>query len=230
MKTLRILGMAMFAIVMGVSLASCSKDDNPNGSEDFSNEKKLVKIVAKDENGGDLEVFTFKYDNNGKLIQSTGSFDHREYSWNSNYTWSDNVIMIDGDYAIALEDGRIKSNSDNETFTYNDSNRLTKYVGKYDTATITWAGDKIKTISSYVGSNLSFTYGEPLKKGYCPLIPYLIFEYDNLSMAHPELFGARTKQLPTMIGGILLTYEFDKEGYITKIYLNQSKPMILTWE
>ena len=33
-----------------------------------------------------------------------------------------------------------------------------------------------------------------------------------------------------MIGGILLTYEFDKEGYITKIYLNQSKPMILTWE
>ncbi|MBQ8421124.1 MAG: hypothetical protein IJX11_02560 [Bacteroidales bacterium] len=227
MKTLRMFGMAMMAVLMGVGFTSCSKDDNPDGNEDFSNEKKLVKLVAKDdESGKDLEVFTFKYDDKGRLTESTCSFDFGEYAWTNHYTWSDNVIMIDDEYAVALENGRVKSNSGDETFTYNDSNRLTKY----DTTTITWDGDKIKTISSYVGSNLSFTYGEPLKKGYCPLIPYLIFQYDNLSMAHPELLGVRTKQLPTMIGGILLTYEFDKEGYITKIYLNQSNPMILTWE
>ena len=230
MKTFRMTGMAVMAVIMGLGLASCNKEENPKGNEDFSKEKKLVKMVAKDENGGDLEVFTFKYDDKGRVIESTGSFDHGKHSWTSDFSWSDNLIMINGDYAIALENGRIKSNSDNETFVYNESDRITRYIGKYDSATITWDGDKIVSMSSYVGPNLTFAYGEPCKKGYCPLIPYLLFEYDNLSLAHPELFGARSKELPTMIGGILLTYEFDKEGYITKIYLNQSNPMILTWE
>ena len=78
-------GVAMFAIVMSVSLASCSKE-NPEGNEDFSNEKKLVKIVSKDENGKDLEVFTFEYDNKGKLTKSTGSIDHGEFTKTNNYT------------------------------------------------------------------------------------------------------------------------------------------------
>ena len=45
MKTLRMIGMAMMAVLMGVGFASCSKE-NPDGNEDFSNEKKLVKIVS----------------------------------------------------------------------------------------------------------------------------------------------------------------------------------------
>ena len=221
----------MMAVLMGVCLAACSKEDNSDVNEDFSNEKKLVRIVSKDEDGEDLEVFTFEYDDKGRVIKSTGSFDYGEYAWTSNYAWSDNnVIIIDDNYAVALENGRVKSNSDNESFTYNRSNRITQYVGKYDSASITWDGDKVVSLSSYIGSNLKFVYGEPCKKGYCPLISYLIFEYNSLSMAHPELYGARSRQLPTMIGGILLTYEFDDEGYITKIYLNQSTPMILTWE
>ena len=51
MKTLKMFGMAAIAVLMGVGFASCSKE-NPDGSEDFSNEKKLVKLVSKDENGG----------------------------------------------------------------------------------------------------------------------------------------------------------------------------------
>lgn len=224
------IGMALFAVLLSVNFTSCTKDENLDGNEDFSNEKKLVKMVGKDdESGKNQEVFTFKYDDKGRLIESTGSFDFGEHTWTSHYTWKDNVIMIDDDYAIALENGRIKGNSDDETFIYNSSNRITKYVGKYDTATITWDGDKIVSMYSYMGA-MTFTYGETCKKGYCPIIPYLMFQYDGLSLAHPELFGARSKQLPTMVGGILLTYEFDKEGYITKIYLNNSNPMILTWE
>lgn len=222
-------GMALAAVLLSVGYTSCSKE-NLDGSKDFSKEKKLVKMVSKDEDGKDLEVFTFEYDDKGKLLKSTGSFDHSEYAWTSNYSWNDNVIMIDQEYAVALENGLVKSNSSNDTYTYNDSNRITQYTHNNRTSTFTWDGDKIVSMSSYVGSNMTFTYGEPCKKGYCPLIPYLMFQYDDLSMAHPEIFGARSKQLPTMIGGILLTYEFDKEGYITKIYLNQSNPMILTWE
>ena len=45
----------------------------------------------------------------------------------------------------------------------------------------------------------------------------------DMTMAHPELFGLRTKQLPaTASGGVYsqtltFEYEFDKEGYISRI-------------
>lgn len=41
MKTLRMVGTAMMAVFMGIGFTSCSKDDNPNGSE-----KNLVKMVG----------------------------------------------------------------------------------------------------------------------------------------------------------------------------------------
>ena len=230
MKTFRKIGMALFAVLVCVNFSSCTKDEALDGNEDFSNEKKLVKIVGMDDKGEKMEVFTYRYDDKGRLIESTGSIDYGQEPLTTQYVWGDNVIMNDDDYTVALENGRIKSNSDNETFTYNSSNRITKGVGGHHTVTITWDGDKIVSMSSYMGSNLRFTYGKTCKKGYCPLIPYLMFPYDDLSMAHPELFGARSKQLPTMVDDTSLTYEFDNEGYITKIYLNQSRPMVLTWE
>lgn len=221
MKTLKAFGMAAIAVLMGVGVASCSKDENPKGKDDFSKEKKLVKLVSKDKNGGDLEVFTFKYDGKGRLIESTGSFDHGEYSWTNQYSWGDNTIVCDGVEA-PIKDGVIQT----PMFAYNSSNR----VILYGDATIVWEGDKIVSMSSYIGSNMTFIYGEPCKKGYSPLLPYIMCEYQELFYAHPELIGARTKQLPIKIGNVSVTYEFDNDGYITKIYLNQSSPMILTWE
>ena len=213
-------GIAVTAVLMGTGSVSCSKE-NPEGGEDFSNEKKLVKMVTEGKNGENLEVFTFKYDDKGRLIESTGSFDYGQYSWTNQYTWGDNTIACDGVEA-PLKDGLMQT----PMFAYNSSNR----VILYGDATIVWEGDKIVSMSSYIGSNMTFTYGEPCKKGYSPLLPYIMHEFQEVFYAHPELIGARTRQLPIKIGNIPVTYEFDNEGYITKIYLNQSKPMILTWE
>ena len=214
-------GMAMIGVLTAVGAVSCSKE-NPEGSEDFSNEKKLVKMVAKDENGKDLEVFTFKYDGKGRLIESTGSFDYGEQSWTKEYVWGDNAIACNGS-ELPLKDGLIQ----HPKCTYHSSNR----VIKYDDATIIWDGDKIVSMSSYIGTDLKFIYGEPCKKGYNPLLLYVMTEYQETFYAHPELIGARTRQLPIWIGEMSLKYEFDNEGYITKIYINQSKhPMVLTWE
>ena len=221
MKTFRMIGMALMAVLMGVGFASCSEEENLESNDDFSNEKKLVKMVAKDEDGEDLEVFTFKYDDKGRLIESTGSFDYGEHSWTNQYAWGDNTIVCDGEEA-PLKDGLIQT----PMFAYNSSNR----VILYDDATIVWEGDKIVSMSSYIGSNMTFTYGEPCKKGYSPLLPYIMDMYQELFYAHPELIGARTRQLPIKIGNISITYEFDNEGYISKIYINQGSPMILTWE
>lgn len=230
MKTLRMSVLAFIVILLSGSFTSCSKDENPENDGDYSNEKKLVKLVYKGETGGDLEVFTFKYDSKGRLIESTNSIDYGEYVSTSHYTWEDNVIMINDTRVVALENGLIESTSVGWTFTYNSLNRITKFASNNDIATVTWDGDKIVSLSSYIGSDMIFTYGETCRKGYCPLIPYLLLQYDDLSIAHPELIGARSKQLPTMIGGIYLKYEFDNDGYITKIDINQSTPMILTWE
>ena len=210
----------MIAILMGASLASCTKEDTLE-NDDFSNEKKLVRMATEGNNGENLEVFTFKYDEKGRVIESTGLFDYGAYSWTNQYSWGDNTITCDGVEA-PLKDGLIQT----PMFAYNSSNRIIKY---YD-STIVWDGDKIISMSSYIGSNMTFTYGESCKKGYSPLLPYLMHEYQELFYAHPEMIGARTRQLPIKIGNIPISYEFDTEGYITKIYINNSKPMTLTWE
>ena len=55
-----------------------------------------------------------------------------------------------------------------------------------------------------------------------------------LFMDNPDVAGMRTKQLPTAIYGIPTTYEFNKEGYISKISLNRADGVALvytrTWE
>ena len=77
------------------------------------------------------------------------------------------------------------------------------------------------------------TYGKTCSKGYHPFIATMIGagEYQVLFMAHPEIAGMRTSQLPQSItwthtdnysgktdsSTYTFTYEFDKEGYISKI-------------
>ncbi|MBR5454664.1 MAG: hypothetical protein IKV60_02595, partial [Rikenellaceae bacterium] len=86
---------------------------------------------------------------------------------------------------------------------------------------------------------VSLTYsGETCKKGYMPLIPYMVdFGCDALFMAHPEIVGMRTQQLPatykTKNGTISFAYTYDKEGYVTKIALklgNETMSYTFTWE
>ena len=89
-------------------------------------------------------------------------------------------------------------------------------------------------MSIYDGSDkYTFTYGESCEKGYYPLIPYFMGYRSPtemmLFMAHPEITGMRTKQLPTRMGGITFTYEFDKEGYISKLGVNNTEAT-LTWK
>ncbi len=232
MKTLRMFGMAMFAIVMGVSLASCTKDDNPDGG-DFSNEKKLVKMVMNDEQGKALEVFTFRYDSNGRLAESSVSIDYGASTVSANYIWGDDAIQInnlrfDNVCTLSLSNGLVQSSSDGDSYTYNQSNKITKW-GK---ATVLWDGDMAMSI--YDGSdNYTFTYGESCKKGYYPMLPYFMGYMSPtemmLFMAHPEIAGMKTKQLPTKMGGLTFAYEFDKDGYISEFGFNNNKTT-LTWE
>ena len=214
-------GVAMFAIVMSVSLASCSKE-NPEGSE-----KNLVKMISSA--GGTVgETWTFSYDDQGRV---TNAGIDSEYGIYAQFVWSDDAIIVNSsskNYTLSLNNGVVTSGTNGDTFTYNSSNRMTKW----DNTTIMWDGDQIVSI----GDDL-FTYGTSCKKGYFPLFAYFIDDVDRsmlLFTANPEVAGLKTKQLQTKIYDIPTTYEFDKEGYISKISFNRADGVslvyTLTWE
>jgi hypothetical protein len=233
MKTLKIFGMAAIAVLIGVGFVSCSKE-NPEGNEDFSNEKKLVEMDMRDEEGKTLEKYTFEYDDKGKLVESTGSIDYGASSVSATYIWGEEAIQIDNantlssDYTLSLSNGLVQSSSDGDTFTYNSLNRITNW----NNATALWEGDKVMSISDGL-YKYTLTYGETSKKGYYPMIPYFMGYMSPTEMmlfiAHPEIVGMRTKQLATKVSGLSFTYEFDADGYISKLKFN-NRVAILTWK
>lgn len=251
MKTFRFIGMALFAVLMCVNFASCSSsDDDPTEEPEEGgvvvSGKKLTKIVGTSGNG-DSENYTFKYDDKGRLIEAISSYeeDGDKYTETYQFTWGDNAIKVistfndsnsnytgTDTYTITLKNGLAQDNEDGNTFTYSNSNRIIKCTsndkygeGEYSAI---WDGDKLVSISEEdENDDATLTYGTSCKKGYFPFIASLLAVDGDamLFMAHPEIAGMRTNQLPTKItwtdnyGSETSTfaYEFDKEGYISKV-------------
>ena len=258
MKTLKMFGMAAIAVFMGVGFASCAKDDG-NGVSG----KKLTKIVVEGKYG---ETVEFKYDSNGRLTEVTDGDGVYQY------IWGDDAIKVNtpytsGNHTYALKNGLVQSW--NMTLTYNQSNRPIKMVpdqGDYE-VTYIWDGDKLVSASEVnedyqygYTDNATLTYEKTCKKGYSPLfVGAMGVSNDYLFMAHPELLGARTTQLPANVSSSRVynsesgvnsstsytyDYELDNSGYISKIHRdryyvnhyeeeersNSSYTFTLTWE
>ena len=260
MKTFRLIGAALLAVLMCANFASCSKDDDANidtGGEDVVvGEKKLVKMVSNE------ETYTFSYDDEGRLSSAIETDDDGDkYSYK--FVWGDDAVVVKYEYETAfgynngktytetytLKDGLVQNwMSDNYSgiYSYNSSNRLIKaeFTDHYGyTVNAVWDKDKLVSVNisdkygSYTPSIL--TYGETTcKKGYFPLISDIIELGDVLFMAHPEIAGMRTNQLPNTYSPyeeeISMTYEYDKEGYISKIKMKNedgdSDTYTLTWK
>lgn len=233
--------MALIAIVMGVSLASCSKDEN-----DFSDEKKIVKLIETWEYEGEIEnpeVWDLQYDDMGRLIKVT------EEDWSISYLWEKDYISSEySNLEITLENGLIKNLNIWDlayTFKYNKSNRVVEIEEDGEQETLIWDNDKLIQIHSKTGY-CEISYNGTCKKGYSPAIGIILdnqelwWEYLIL----PELIGARTTQLPASYTFFsnnevyleaTFAYEFTTEGYISKIIVNYDEgeeicTYSLTWE
>lgn len=229
MKTFKFIGMALFAVLMCVNIASCgSSDDDPiveteEGGVVVSG-KKITKIVSESE--GWKETRTFAYDDKGRLIKSTETDEHHNEKSTRTYqfTWGDDAVKCSGDnnYTFTLKNGLVQRD-EWHTYSYNASNRLVKVETSYSSTTAIWDGDKLMSISNDDEDN-TFTYGQTCNKGFFPFAANMIDDCE-LFVVHPEIAGSRTTQLPaskTEIYGynqktITFSYEFDKEGYIAKI-------------
>ena len=237
MKTLRLFVMAFVAILTTVSLASCSKDENPEKNEEgvVNNEKKIATFSQ----GG--YSYSFKYDDKGRMIEAgfRGSV--------CSFVWKENVIKVitaDSEtYDVMIDNGLIQSDYHWDTFIYDNNNRLL-LTGDSDGNRIRyiWNEDKLVSISEDDDYKYEIIYDGKCKKGYFPFLGTIVGDYEMLAFVHPELQGWRTQQLPSKVTAYYkgkvdysstFTYEFDKDGYISKITQNEDGDIYafaLTWK
>ena len=243
MKTFRIIGMVLMAIIMGVNFTSCK----PNDKEEEPT-KKLVKFCH-----GNRETI-LKYDDQGHFIEYSEvmGLDSVFHTYTYSYVWKENAIEItlsmDGvameKSTLDLENGLASGISDNplvytSSFKYNSANRLIESENFMGAQSIEWNDDKLTATcsNSLVNTkNESFTYEKNYTtKGYNPLIPYTISSTEMLFVAHPELAGLATQKLfnsessSSTIGGKEHTfsykyeYGFDEDGYVNKVIVRHNE-------
>ena len=255
MKTSKMVGLALVAIALGVSLTSCSKDD-PTKEESGTvvNEKKLTKIDFSDGHTS-YGYISFTYDDKGRLTKAE-QINDSGYSFTETMMWGDDAVKINtsekyngeevnSSYTLPLVNGLVQSFSQ-YTPIYNQSNKLIEWGTERAKTTIIWDGDKLVSATENYYDHVydyTLTYEKSCNKGYFPLLGDLIdVGYGHfLFLAHPELLGLRTTQLPKTMAYTYdnkdsnvdsFSYELDKEGYISKMTTTYSDvgSWILTWE
>lgn len=229
MKTFKLIGMALLAVVMCVNFASCSSDDDEEGKSDnpfTGGGKKLSSVVVKTDYSYSDNVINFTYNSDGYLIRAKDKWKTYTYSWSENTI---TIVSSEQETAmITLNNSKIKSYEDDDEiilFFYDSNNYLssTNCNGKeYD---FTWdAGNLIEV------DETKQTFDKSMKS---TSVMAIIEDYDNpyedaiggwgmqlLLAAHPNLFGTFSKNaLSTLkvydaglVGGYY-SYKYDKEEY-----------------
>ncbi len=224
MKTFRLIGMALLAILGSMNFIACSSDDDEelikNDDGIIINQKRLIqtKIVGD----GESDISEYTYDNNGKLLSATETYlyssgrkDIRTYT----ITWGANKIIENSDgrdrssFACTFKNGLITHTSRSEginlrntAFIYNSNKQLIKLdSGEHGYTSYTWHGEKLAKRTSIYKHNSNdeviyeFSYSGKTCKGYFPIMVWYVNDLCPLMIAHPELVGMRCNQLPDQI-------------------------------
>lgn len=234
MKTFRLIGMALLAVVMCVNFTSCSDDDDPIKNDDgiITNQKKLMEIKETSDDGY-ISIYTFSYDNQSRLTSIVDNEDGHSDNNIINFTWGNNTIIAtkrgDARRTYTLSDNLVRKQQNNEgaskAFTYNSSNQLIKvdetderHSGDDCSYTYTWDNGKMtkhiyKENNSEKSYVYEYTYNGKTCKGWFPNMEdegWDALDDDYIFFAHPELVGMRTNQLPEQI--------FSKDTEIYEFY------------
>ena len=236
MKTFRFLGVALITTLLSVNITSCNKEDEgPTGGNSIIGDKRITKLVT------DYSTTTFVYDDKGRVVESQQNGEVCPYIWGNNTIqreWFNGVNAVQQIFTIKnglVQKEECRDGYYNEIFTYTYDSR-----GRWN-KDMTWDGDKL--VLEYIGdAKYKYNYtGLTCNKGYLPN-----FNTDELFTIHPELVGIQTTQLPTSAirtitggpssgesGSVAYEYEFDEEGYITKvteIFPDETYTYTISWE
>lgn len=94
MKTFRMIGIAMLAVIMCVNFTACSEDDDNSPTNHPTNANKLGSVMIYDIENNKKElndIIKFEYDKNGNVVKvyeqygnNSDEIDITEYIWDSN--------------------------------------------------------------------------------------------------------------------------------------------------
>ena len=242
MKTFRLIGMALIAVMTCANFIACSSDDEIIKDDDgvITSEKKLVEIKMTD--NSEIITWDFSYGSKGKLasITCTEKYNNETDINITNITWGDNTVMESENgesTTYSINDGLIRSGSEsrgrNYSFAYNLSKQLTtyQYTDEHysNSRTLTWENGKVTQMTYEKDEPSTITYGNQTCKGFFPLMAFMVEDDFKLMLAHPELIGMRTTLLPTQINSKddyyetteKYTYTLNKDRYVescTMIY------------
>ena len=185
MKTFRMIGMALFAVLMCVNFASCGgSDDEPIEEEKEEDvvvsKKKLIEMTWAN-SSETIHSYKFTYDNNGKLSKLKHEVINKDGevagTANYSYNWSDNQIKISWDEIPEFDSScNINNNLITEvkdfnglkyTFTYDDSQKMIEY--KYNDKTRNTYRWGVDCITQFIYNN---TNGAEI---------YYLIEYQSFS-------------------------------------------------
>ncbi len=203
MKTIKFIGMALFAILMCVNFTSCSKDDGPTKNDNgiITKGKRLTKLTCDDSD--EFESYIFNYDDNGKLIEVIETKEGAPYCYYS-FIWNDDFVQeianyIDGYYSYDMtyfvKEGIIKNSLGNssgpysnttygDTLVYNSSNKLIRNKWHDGTNSFIWNDDKLISYSIKHYSSIGAGFDQDQKYIYSDLTC-------SKGCFHPILFTAR---------------------------------------
>ena len=231
MKTLRMFGIAVSVITLSAAFTSCSKEDVKNEDGVVITGKKLTEIAGSNLDFKLSHTCTFSYDSKGRLIESIESekYANKDSERDTcHFIWGDGVIKVTGaaNYRLILENGLVQRHKylryEDDLCTYNQSNRLVEFGedGEW-LLTLLWDEDQLTWATINNGdTDYTFTYGQSCKKGYFPFFCSMMYMDDLIYMAHPELIGMRTDQIPSNMTKndktSSISYQFDQDGYITR--------------
>ena len=251
MKTFRLVGMAILAMIMCVNFVSC-KDDEPDGGENGNlKEKKLVKI--EEQYSDYTESYTYKYDKDNRLSSLLYKYGESEddmsetifeYLSNSIEEKEDDYLDVKYIYDTNINNRISKMEkpygmNGDVLLSYDENFNLieTKSTSEEDYYyKLTWNNDNIvKLISDRGLYDITYTNNENKNLSFALLAGIEDFMLDSpLFYVHPELGGIKTKNLVEKITynensettsyskTYSYSYEFDKDGYVTRIKIIES--------
>lgn len=234
MKTFRLIGMVLLAVVMCANFTSCSDDEEPAKNDDgvITNQKQLVELRMTDEDGESV-ITEYSYDSKGKLLSANRI--ESNYSKEYTITWEANKVIESTDedaITYTLENGLTTHTSDSDggdlddtDFTYNANSQLVKLqYNDEEYLSYTWQGEKLTKMAwNYNNEDIcELSYSGKTCKGYLPIMVWNVDDLRPLLEAHPELTGMRCNQLPDKVYSkdeyneetAQYTYTFDKDGYL----------------
>ena len=229
MKTSRLFGMTMIAILMGASLASCTKEGDETPQYNLvKNEKKVINLEYED--FFNKSVYHMTYDNEGRLHESTCYLGSEENILNRTYIWKNSEITGNGyGWPYKLNNGLIRKYGYSTQVTYDKDQHLSKtestdrctyyyslLCGSND-GRLTRSGMYYKKDenSARLELLLNLYYTEEnvtTCNGFNPVAAIFAgFYEEDICIAHPELVGVRTNILPNAFAETY--YSFDDNGH-----------------